>query len=87
MQVAAVVEVPAVAVQLTGEPRACVPFMNWTVPVMPAPFLAELVTVALSMTVAPEAIVEEPEVRAVVVATVPVVVTVKLPVPGLVGGE
>jgi hypothetical protein len=81
VQVAAVAEVPAVAVQLTGEPRACVPFMNWTVPVMPAPFLAELVTVALSMTVPPEAIEVEPEVSAVVVATVPVLLTVTVPEP------
>ena len=55
--------------------------MNWTVPVMPGPFLAELVTVALSMTVAPEVIVLEPAVRAVAVETVPEVPTVSVPVP------
>src|SRR5580698_10179084 len=83
VQVAAVVEVPAFGVQVTAEPSAVVPLMNWTVPVMPTPLLVELVTVALSMSVAPELIVLEAAVTAVVVGTEPVVPTVRLVLPVL----
>ena len=76
LQVPCVVAVPAVAVQVAGEPRAWVPFMNWTEPVTPGPLLVEPVTVALRVTMAPEVTVVELEVTAVVVGTVPVVTTV-----------
>ena len=48
---------------------------------MPTPLLVELVTVALSMSVAPEVTVVEAAVTAVEVGTVPVVPTVMLALP------
>ena len=48
---------------------------------MPTPLFVELVTVALSISVAPELTVVEPAVTAVEVGTVPVVPTLSVPVP------
>lgn len=83
LQIPCVVVVPAVAMQVAGEPSACVPFMNWTVPVTPGPLLVEPVTAALRVTIAPDVIVVELAVTTVVVGTVPVVVTASVPVPVL----
>jgi hypothetical protein len=57
--------------------------MNWTVPVTPGPFFADEVTVAFSVTEAPEATVVELAVTAALVGTVPVVVMEMVPVPTL----
>jgi hypothetical protein len=71
VQVPPVVAVPAFGAHVWGDPRACVPFINWTVPVGPAPLLVEPVTVALRVTVPPVATVVALEVMAAVVAVVP----------------
>ena len=83
VQVAEVVEVPAVEVQLTGFPWVWVPFMNWTAPVTPGPFFVELVMVALRVTMLPEVTVVALAVIAAVVGTVPVVVTATVVLPVL----
>jgi hypothetical protein len=80
-QVAGAVDVPAVAVQATGEPSAVVPLMNWTVPVTPGPLFVELLTFAVKVTLLPEFTVVALVVSAVVVATVPVETTVIDPEP------
>ena len=81
MQVPPVVAVPALEVQVCGEPRACVPFMNWTVPVGPAPFFVEPVTVAVSVTEAPDATDVALAVSAAEVGVVPEFVTLMVALP------
>ena len=57
VQDAAIVLVAAVGVHVTGLPIAVEPFLNCTVPVGPAPLLV-VVTLAVSVTLPPEMIVE-----------------------------
>lgn len=71
LQVPGVVLVPAVGVHVAGVPSAAVPFMNCTVPVTPAPLFPVPVTVAVKVTLPPEAIVVTLGITVVVVATVP----------------
>lgn len=65
---------PAVGVQVAGARSVLVPFMNCTVPVGPAPLLV-VVTLAVSVTVPPEVILDAELVRVVKVAR-PVIVNV-----------
>ncbi len=81
--VACVDAVPAVGVQLTGEPSAVVPLMNCTVPVMPGPPSGAPVTFAVNVTLVPELTAVALVVSAVVVGTVPLAVTVMEAVPAL----
>jgi hypothetical protein len=71
-----VVLVPAVGAHVAGLPSALPPFINCTVPVGPTPPLLPPVTLAVSVTLAPEVIDVELEVTVVVVAVVPPEVTV-----------
>jgi hypothetical protein len=69
--------VPAVGVHVAAVPRAAVPFMNWMAPVGPAPLLVLPVTLAVRVTLPPDAMDVALEVNAVVVACEPpVTVTV-----------
>jgi hypothetical protein len=63
-----VVLVPAVGAHVAAVPRAAVPFMNCTVLVGPAPPLVLPATLAVSVTLPPEAIDVGLEVTVVVVA-------------------
>src|SRR5258708_7458139 len=66
--------VPAVGTQLTAAERLFAPFLNWTVPVGPTPWLV-VATVAVSVTLPPEEILKLELVTVVVVAP-PVIVRV-----------
>jgi hypothetical protein len=70
---AVVVLVPAVGVHITALPKLLDPFLNCTVPVGPAPLLV-VFTVAVSVTLPPDAMVVALEVTVVVVVS-PVTVT------------
>lgn len=63
-------DTPVTAVHVAGAPRAAIPFMNCTVPVGLAP-VPDPVTVAVSVTLPPDAMLAEELVTVVVVATVP----------------
>lgn len=65
--------VPAVGTHVVATESALLPFMNWTVPVGPAPWLV-VDTVAVSITLPPEAILVTEAVRVVVVGCAPVTV-------------
>lgn len=67
MQKAVVVLVPAVGVHVTAVERVLAPFLNCTVPVGPTPWLV-VATVAVSVTLPPEEILETELVTLVVVA-------------------
>jgi hypothetical protein len=68
----------AAAVHVAAAPRAVVPFMNCTVPPGAATFIAAAVTVAVSVTLPPEAIDAALDVTTVVVVCFapPVTVTI-----------
>ena len=65
--VAGVFSVGELPVQLTGEPSAVVPFMNWTVPVMAGPLLTPELTEAVKLMLPPVEIEVALGVRVVVV--------------------
>jgi len=67
VQKAVVVLVPAVGVHVTAVERVLAPFLNCTVPVGPTPWLV-VATVAVSVTLPPEEILETELVTLVVVA-------------------
>jgi hypothetical protein len=71
VQVPGVVPLPAVGAHAAGVPSAAVPFMNCTVPVGPGPPLVVPVTLAVSVTLPPEATVATLDVTTAVVAWVP----------------
>jgi len=71
---AVAVFVPAVGTQFTAAERVLVPFMNWTVPVGPTPWLV-VATVAVSVTLPPEEMLNV-ELVTVVVVVPPVIVRV-----------
>lgn len=68
--------VPAVGVQVAAVPSAVEPFMNCTVPVGPAPAWVVPATVAVKVTLPPEAMEVVLAVTVVVVTCVPFTVTV-----------
>ena len=74
-QVAGVFSVVEVPTQLTGEPKAVVPLMNWTVPVMAGPPLKAALTEAVSEMLPPAERVVALGIKLVVVVA-PVTVTV-----------
>src|SRR5260370_12367633 len=71
VQKAVAVVVPAVGTQLTAAERLFAPFLNWTVPVGPTPWLV-VATVAVNVTLPPEQLLNAERVTVVVV--VPAVV-------------
>jgi hypothetical protein len=81
VHVPGVVLVPAVGVQLTAAPSGVVPFMNCTVPVTPGVLFPVPVTVAVKVTLPPEATLVALGITVVVVTTVPPELTLNAEVP------